>query len=145
MIHISPSLLEYANKITFPWPLDASPGGSAVGDVFFRHDATPEWSVSDVREVLMKLSEDHCKDSSISTFGETLDNLDLQSGSSLSDTLLGSWKQVVGLVLLFDQAPRNLLRKGTNTRYIYHHFDLKARQLLDILLNNHRSTFCLET
>ncbi|KUJ09493.1 uncharacterized protein LY89DRAFT_288940 [Mollisia scopiformis] len=121
---LTPSLIGYANDITFPWPLDSKLDGSDVGDVFFRTDSAPLWTTPPVKDALISLSK--------------IGLSNIHSKDIIS--VLGSPKQptflhnAVGVILILDQGPRNLF-KGIHARYIYDYFGILARNLTSYLVS----------
>ena len=119
-----PSLLEYANQITFPWPVDQKLDASEVGRVFF--DSTKEedllWTDKRVTSALLALSEIE-----LSAFPSLLTYLPSPGSADFLH-------QATGLVLLLDQGSRHVC-KGVNARYICHFFDLLCLRTIQELLD----------
>ncbi|KAE8454676.1 hypothetical protein EG329_000299 [Mollisiaceae sp. DMI_Dod_QoI] len=122
---LTPLLLAYANKITFPWPLDSILDGAEVGDIFFRTDALPLWSTTDIKKTLLSLSEIGISNIQTEDFVSVL-------GSS--ENLQAFLHNSVGVILILDQAPRYLC-KGIHARYIYDYFGVFARDLTSYFLS----------
>ncbi|CZR63133.1 uncharacterized protein PAC_13030 [Phialocephala subalpina] len=135
---LTPSVIEYANKTTFPWPLDSKLDGAAVGNLFFRTDASRFWSTDDIKTTLLSLSK--------------IDPSNIKTEDLIS--ILGSPKRslpsflhnCVGVILILDQAPRYLC-KGIHARYTYSYFGPLTRNLTSYFLSlpPHHNPFNLQT
>jgi uncharacterized protein (DUF924 family) len=122
----TPSLLSYCNNITFPWPLSSPLSDRDVGHVFFGVDATPQWSVPEVKAALVELSRKGLSKVPLSDLVAIL-------GDPMGD-LRNFLQTAVAIILILDQGPRHLC-KGVNARYTYDYFGVLARNLTSYLLS----------
>lgn len=112
------SLLEYAQRLVFPWDLDKPLNGVAVGQGLFKHARpTSEWDTPEVKAALMKLA-----DIGFDKIRQNLDEFpEFVREASVDDGDISAPDRNIGMILILDQGARYVC-KGVNARYAYDFF-----------------------